>query len=387
MGLLARAEKDLETGPAKPRQGLFAKANKALAAAPAAVSDPDSMDIHVTAAEQPETFPETPEEDHGIPEEAHDLPAQEADESETEAVDLEPLAEPSPPPPRPRQTSLALSTLEALGADIHGLSRSYDADLAVFARLAEVLPLEGLALLFVRKSRLELAAVHGQVFSRDLDHLDLPASFDLLSAKGVLGEDAVEALAGLILEESPPSIYAHPVAATPGGGAYLWLAASPDFSIDARLGEEFSRVLASAPRPPREICLPPILSPREAAESIKLGSGSAALHLLNLGKDFSFLRKAASESAVAYSTGLVVTAASALVGDEGGAYLLENGRLAILSYSHRETDIELSRTQFRKSLKKALPFLFSSGLPEGSSTSLDRSLASALEIFERLVSE
>lgn len=380
MGLLARAEKDLETGPAKPRQGLFAKANKALAAAPAAIPDPGLMEIHVTAAEEPETLPEPPLE-------VRDLPALASAEPETEAEDLEPLAEPSPPLPRPHQPALALSTFEALGADIRGLSRSYDADLAVFARLAEVLPLEGLALLFVREARLELAAVHGQFFSRDLNHLDLPASVDLLAEKGILGKAAVEALGGLILEDNPPSIYAHPVAATPGSGAYLWLAASPDFAMDARLGEEFSRVLAWAPRPPREICLPPILSPREAAESIKLGSGSAALHLLNLGKDFSFLRKAASESAVSYSSGLVVTAASALVGEEGGAYLLKNGRLAILSYSHRETDIELSRTQFRKSLKKALPFLFSTGLPEGTSLSLDRSLASALEIFERLVSE
>lgn len=368
MGLLARAEKDLETGPAKPRQGLFAKANKALAASAEEVPDSDAMDIHITEAQEPE------------------LTALVSEETEIEAVDLEPLAEPSPPS-QPHQPKLTLSTLEALSADIHSLSRSYDADLAVFARLAEVLPLEGLALFSVRKARLELAAVHGQVFSRDLDHLDLPASVDLIAEKGVLGKAAVEALAGLILEENPPAIYAHPVAATPGGAAYLWLAASPDFAMDARLGEGFSQVLALAPRPPREICLPPILSPREASESIKLGSGTAALHLLNLGKDFSFLRKAASESVVSYSTGLVVTAASALVGEEGGAYLLKNGRLAILSYSHRETDIELSRTQFRKSLKKALPFLFSTGLPEGNSSSLDRSLASALEIFERLVSE
>jgi len=324
MGLLARAEKDLEAAKARPGHGLFARATKALAEAG---------------------------------------------------------------PPITRAPAFDVSMVEALAAEIRALPRSYDVDLAAFSRIAEGLHLDGLALFFTRDHDLVLAAVHGPAFSRKATSLALADLLPYIGERGLLPSQAAAKLGKFLVEDAPSPIYIHPSAPAAAGGACLWMAASSSFTAEAGMGGAFSSLLGYAPRPPVEAKTPRILSPKAAAESIKLGSGKAALHRLDFGRDFSFLKKNATESLLSFSSALVVTAAQALVGEDGRAYLLENGRLAVLSYSRRETDIELSQTQFLKSFRRALPFLFSSGLPATASTSLDCSLASALETFERFVSE
>ena len=76
-----------------------------------------------------------------------------------------------------------------------------------------------------------------------------------------------------------------------------------------------------------------------------------------------------------------------ILGANGAAFCLSGERLAAFLYSGIRLDAELALAQFRKSLRRSLPFLGMAELPEGRALGLDLGYEGAAGLLERFLAE
>lgn len=405
MGLFEKALRERKAGKPEAGTGLFSKALGALeASTSAAEAEPAGTAMPHVAADPPlapagraaaEPRPVAAKTPAALESAAAKTPA--ALESGPAAAKIAPKPAAAkapearlPEPPIvgvvavPEAFPFSSEELDLLAVEIERLPAGADELLAAYARIAEALPLEGLALLLTGDRGIEIAAERGLGASAEAcDGISLEA-IAAASEKGSCGPRTRRLLSPLLRlpENRTVRIY------SAGVGA-VWLYA------DGRLDASSSELLSSAeslfasaggrdsPLPARGA----VLGAREAASALQGQAAFASVLLLELKPfidDFELLVPGLRRGAIA---GALRGAASALLGSNGAAFCLSGERLAAFLYSGMRLDAELALAQFRKSLRRALPFLGMAELPEGRALGLDLGYEGVRGLLERFLAE
>ena len=276
--------------------------------------------------------------------------------------------------------------LDQLAVELERLPAGTDELLAAYARIAEALPLQGLALLLAEEGGVQIAAERGLGAAADsCDGISLEV-IAAASEKGSCGPRTRRLLSPLLKLPADRSTRIYSVGE---GARAVWLYA------DARLDASSAAQLSSAeslfastggrgtPLPLRGA----VVGTKEAAAALEGEAAFAAVILLELKAfidDFELLVPGLRRHAI---EGALRSAATSLLGANGAAFCLSGERLAAFLYSGIRLDAELALAQFRKSLRRSLPFLGMAELPEGRALGLDLGYEGAAGLLERFLAE
>ncbi|HTX72039.1 MAG TPA: hypothetical protein VMC79_04370 [Rectinemataceae bacterium] len=289
----------------------------------------------------------------------------------------------------PPEFPLSASDLAAVESEILEFKASGDYLLAVFARIAETLPLEALALFLPRGEGLALAASLGFPAAMT-DYIPESVARRSGSPGSPLSEESKAAISSL-LGVSPTLMLRGATMYGPADavlGQWVFADGVLEYADQERI-EAVGRLLRAPGRraSPAVSLQEPSSQPGSGLVAQRHGQRFAVAVALDLRSSYIELDMRVPGILPQAFFSVVLETAQRILGPSGAAVLTEAGQLAALLYSASELDADLVRFQFRKSLKRALPILEPIELSEGKSLLFDLTDAGSEAALSRFLAE
>jgi hypothetical protein len=375
MGLLDKAHLEPPRGPADPAgsDGLLARA---LAARPGrsaprqpALPEDEPLFILPDEAFDAEPSPRRAPQPWKSPTET--LPSAE----EPVEAELEPLSD-EPELSNP-EFGLSSEDIDAIRGEILGIRPGIDYILAVYARLAEALPVSGLALFLPRAEELCLAAAFGFIAKGADGELSPTLPLSLIDAlppglsppRGALLDALVAVLGG---SAASGLLCARISAAESRCG--LWALSAPNVSsAPSELLSSLGALLAApSPAPSRFVTIPePVASLASGLLASVKANPRACAFVLDLSAQYEVAETRVPGLMPQVFLSAAALAANSILGHGGSSILRGSRSLACVFGSSSAIDPELALFQFSKSLRRSLMILEGSSPPSGRSFGFD----------------
>lgn len=271
---------------------------------------------------------------------------------------------------------------DSLERELLGLPITPDYCLAAFARLAEALPFEGLALFLPMGGSLSLAACLDRDASGPAPSLPAELARSLPPQGAELEADALSAL-GAAIGQAVTGAWGLP-RRSPADASYLslWTFSFP--SAPARVARLLAAVDA-CPAPP--LCLPdPADDAAQALWRAVPMDRCAVAMCFDLASAYRSARSSVPGLCSEAFMSAATCAACRLLSSNGKALALGDGRLALVLSSSSPLDPELVLFQFRKSFSRSLALFEGAEPPKGESFAFDHSEGGAFESLARFLS-
>ncbi len=293
------------------------------------------------------------------------------------------------PPPEAVSEAFPFSAedIHELALELRRQSAGVDELLAAFARISEALPLDCLALLIPEEQGTRIAASLGfRLVARACSDC-LLEELARAACEDPENPSTRRLLGSLLYAPEGLRIRGFVVRDSEGLPKALWVYA--DTRLDASstaVCAAFDELFAADGRSP---AAPPtrqeILDAERAATKLARASGHAAVFLFELGDFIDRLDRRVPGLERAAVEACLRTAAERVLKNAGAAFCLSEERLAACFYATTPLDAELALAQFRKSLKKLLPFLSIAELPAGKAIGLDLAYEGAKALLARFL--
>jgi hypothetical protein len=285
------------------------------------------------------------------------------------------------------------SGLDELSRQLDALPQTFDSILQLWTLSSSTLPLASLAL-FLPHDELLLPAAHRGFPLGGKEGLPLSLADSLPKPGASLEPEAAARCAAILGSPAVPSLRAA-VMWPETGLSGMWLyqdsrleTASPD--VQSRLGELLAHAADRLPA----VALPlPAANPAGILLEAAWKYPSASVFSFDLSSFFAQSPGAGRSSSLSPGIGLEALRASFLgacsrILSQGGlALAYEKGSVGCILGSGSTADPDLALFQFKKTLKRILPFLSAAPFPEGRALRLDPSAETALEELSRFLFE